>query len=287
MEGCQFRPDVSSPASCGESPASTSQSFASTSTTDLSRTHPVLSMSYDSPPQSWPMPPTEQAFTFAPLGSVLEGADEKSETFGRRSYQVMHDIASPRGPPPQMSVLSAALAGPQSPTQLAVQMSTNDLEMEDDGWSSSSESGELEDGMAGLLAQRGYGDGNDPFNRSWSDSGGDRDGSFRKASPDRRKVWEERLGAAECRHGRAAMNELGSPLRSGLAVRSGAMVALPPGGGERPFALDGAGEPSFTSHGGLEPPHRSFRAVATAQRSAVLSTLRDLPDGGSRRLPNV
>lgn len=147
-------------------------------------------------------------------------------------------------------------------------MSANDMDMESDGWSSENstplpplpELVEVVEPHA--RAESG--------SESWSASRspwveGKRDRSFRRQSPDRNTdalmpAWPV-VEAAGFASGRASVEK---ETHGGLLAEH----ATAPGA---PGAF-GTGETT-----------RAFRSVATAQRSAVLTALRDLPDQGGGR----
>ena len=154
------------------------------------------------------------------------------------------------------------VTGPTSDADLAVQMSANDMDMESDGWSSENNT------PLPPVPESEIGG-------SWSGSGGQRESSFRRQSPDRNRdalmpAWPV-VEAAGFASGRASAEKQSAEIRSEMRseMRGGLLSdhAAAPG-------TFGAGEPA-----------RAFRSVASAQRSAVLKTLRGTAtDQSSSRL---
>ena len=153
-------------------------------------------------------------------------------------------------------------------------MSANDMDMESDGWSS--DSTPLPP-LPELVGAEAFEEAAESFTASrspWVE--GKRDRSFRRQSPDRNTnalmpAWPG-VEAAGFASGRASAEK-----GAGSAETRGSVLGAPD-------ALEAPGaRPAF----GAGEPTRAFRSRGSAQRSAVLSALRDLPDQTSARRESV
>lgn len=211
--------------------------------------------------------------------------------YSRRSQQVR--AAGPCPWParvPEQHPAPPLVTGPVSETDLAVQMSANDMDMESDGWSSENSSKnstplpplpEMAEVEASEEAVHGPQSQAESFTASrspWVE--GKRDRSFRRQSPDRNTnalmpAWPG-VEAAGFASGRASAGEGAGSVFGSADPRDGLEApARRPAG-----AASVLGAPSAFGAG---EPTRSFRSRGSAQRSAVLTALRDLPDQNSGR----